>query len=53
MGCAAPTCLPLPGKADYTILKSSQEPVMAAILPILLFVLAIVALNIFEFGRAD
>jgi len=26
---------------------------MAAILPILVFVIAIVALNLFEFGRAD
>jgi hypothetical protein len=53
MGCAAPTCLPLPGKADYTIHKASREPVMAAILPILIFVIAIIGLNLFEFGRAD
>jgi hypothetical protein len=32
---------------------SSGEQVMAAILPIVLFVVAIVAINVFEFGRAD
>jgi hypothetical protein len=29
------------------------ELVMAAILPIVLFIVAIVAINVFEFGRAD
>jgi hypothetical protein len=30
-----------------------MESVMAALLPILIFVVAIVALNLIEFGRAD
>lgn len=30
-----------------------MEPDMAAILPILVFVIAIIALNLIEFGRAD
>ena len=42
-----------PAKANQRPFSKKARPIMEALLPIFLFIVAVIAVNVYEFGRPD